>query len=323
MSTRRLRQSGLLQDQIMDERTVELIDGPCEGRMLWPAAFVGEVPLLLNDQFQVDMASPTMFAFYGQVEGSADRFVFTLLRRIDGGHVRAEFVGGPHNGTRELQFWGKSLKLPVGDGYVAFDFTKLGEPVGIAVYEWRDDTTGGRYHFASVDDSPAAAEKMRALVRSCRIRQMMDRFYANPDYKIYGTPPTDRHKQVKVEYGTWKAEVDEGMAPLILELWHLGFDTLGSCQDMQEDGKTAYVLFPCEEHGRQLHEMLVSAGIQSTTETKRLKIGSEKDPGNMIEIDGLNVRMAPAELGRIVELLREKRTGRSGTPSTAAAGDAA
>jgi hypothetical protein len=37
------------------------------------------------------------------------------------------------------------------------------------------------------------------------------------------------HPQVHIEANGWKADVDEGLAPLILALWHEGIETLTSC----------------------------------------------------------------------------------------------
>lgn len=34
--------------------------------------------------------------------------------------------------------------------------------------------------------------------------------------------------------GGWEADVDEGIAPLVLELWRNGIETAGSCQDVGE-----------------------------------------------------------------------------------------
>lgn len=39
------------------------------------------------------------------------------------------------------------------------------------------------------------------------------------------------HKQVKVEWNGMTADVDEGIAPLILALWRAGINTFNSCQE--------------------------------------------------------------------------------------------
>lgn len=50
-----------------------------------------------------------------------------------------------------------------------------------------------------------------------------------------------KHPQVHIEWGDQAAEVDEGIAPLILELWKAGIDTMMSCQD--NDGRL-WIEFP-------------------------------------------------------------------------------
>lgn len=42
------------------------------------------------------------------------------------------------------------------------------------------------------------------------------------------------HKQVKITHGKMSAEVDEGIAELILEIWKHGIDTIMSCEENQQ-----------------------------------------------------------------------------------------
>jgi len=39
------------------------------------------------------------------------------------------------------------------------------------------------------------------------------------------------HKQVRIRHGEMEADVDEEIAPLILELWRAGVETISSCQN--------------------------------------------------------------------------------------------
>jgi hypothetical protein len=39
------------------------------------------------------------------------------------------------------------------------------------------------------------------------------------------------HPQVRIEHGSWSADVDEEIAPLILACWRAGVDTDNSCQE--------------------------------------------------------------------------------------------
>jgi hypothetical protein len=59
------------------------------------------------------------------------------------------------------------------------------------------------------------------------------------------------HRQVTIEHEGQAAEVDEGIAPLILALWRGGLRTLASCQNISESWSSdypplAYVSFETE-----------------------------------------------------------------------------
>lgn len=45
------------------------------------------------------------------------------------------------------------------------------------------------------------------------------------------------HNQVEIEHGDMRAEVDEGIADLILVLWKLGIETVLSCENNGEVGR--------------------------------------------------------------------------------------
>ena len=50
------------------------------------------------------------------------------------------------------------------------------------------------------------------------------------------------HPQVRIEHGSWSADVDEEIAPLILACWRAGIDTDNSCQENRPG--IAWVEFP-------------------------------------------------------------------------------
>lgn len=53
--------------------------------------------------------------------------------------------------------------------------------------------------------------------------------------KVFGfTLYVEKHKQVKVRVGKRKADIDEGIVPLIEELWKAGIETSVSCQQNRE-----------------------------------------------------------------------------------------
>jgi hypothetical protein len=108
-----------------------------------------------------------------------------------------------------------------------------------------------------------------------RLQHAVDRFYRSPRDLVYSMKPTDKHKQVSIAHGHRRAVVDELIAPLILELWRCGFDTLGSCQE-HASGK-AYIMFPFQEHGEAVHKILSDAGIESSCEPVALGVRGPLD----------------------------------------------
>jgi hypothetical protein len=51
------------------------------------------------------------------------------------------------------------------------------------------------------------------------------------------------HRQVHIKVGDMEADVDEGMAPLILELWRANMSTVMSCQGEPSDDRQAFIMF--------------------------------------------------------------------------------
>ena len=66
--------------------------------------------------------------------------------------------------------------------------------------------------------------------------------------------PRNYHRQVLVEHEGAGAEVDEGIAPLILALWRRGFRTISSCE--HEPGTPcAWIGFPTLEEAERFQRM--------------------------------------------------------------------
>jgi hypothetical protein len=57
------------------------------------------------------------------------------------------------------------------------------------------------------------------------------------------------HEQVRIEHGDMSAEVDVGIAPLILTLWKRGFRTVAS-DERDPDTAVAYVAFESDEQAQ-------------------------------------------------------------------------
>jgi hypothetical protein len=52
------------------------------------------------------------------------------------------------------------------------------------------------------------------------------------------------HEQVTIQQEGRTAEVDEGIAALVVALWRRGFDTVSSCQSFPPAAGLAYIAFP-------------------------------------------------------------------------------
>lgn len=90
------------------------------------------------------------------------------------------------------------------------------------------------------------------------------------------------HKQVKIKYGKIKAEVDEGIAELILELWKIGLITSQSCQEY--DFKMAYIIFnghiinKLPDFLKEMAEQKTYCSDEWTAECTDVSFPSEKIP---------------------------------------------
>src|SRR5688500_168585 len=62
-----------------------------------------------------------------------------------------------------------------------------------------------------------------------------------------------RHTQVLVEWQGRQAEVDEGIAPLVLACWQKGIDTVMSCQDDRPG--VVWVMFPSSDDAKRFLDL--------------------------------------------------------------------
>ncbi len=294
----------------MDKHKVRLIGGPLAG----VATLLGElktvIHLPLNDKLQKVDENPTTLAEYQQVEGLADGYQFVGLFRIDGKPFPIEFVDGPFKGIRPSErpapWCDTTIKVLLGTEKAPFDGN--GEPGGYAVYERREVNGEFKFYFISIEDSPDAVAEMRQQLRLDKLRSAMQHFYQEPNDAIYSRPPTDRHRQLRVQWGPRSANVDERLAPIIQEIWRRDFDTIGSCEELEETNPhcgMAYVSFPFLAHGGEFVHLLAEAGIECASDRKRMGIRSDK--GDELTFDILNVRFWPRDFSRILETLRGER----------------
>ena len=144
-----------------------------------------------------------------------------------------------------------------------------------------------------------------------RISDAIRNFYASPDYSVYSMQPTDRHKQVHVEVGHRRADVDEQIAPLIAELWKRALETGGSCQARPEGSKhagKAYVGFWRITQGEQFKSILDAAGMQCELEPKKPRLHRRRSDGTTsdeLAFDGANVLFKSTDIAKATEALRQ------------------
>lgn len=100
-----------------------------------------------------------------------------------------------------------------------------------------------------------------------------------------------RHRQVRIEHEGVSAEVDEGIAPLILALWRLGFRTLASCESWpvlsERVGRdTAYVSFETGEEAGAFAGIVgsVSSVLVRGEPDDAVKVKVESDPAYAAEV---------------------------------------
>ena len=161
----------------------------------------------------------------------------------------------------------------------------MGDPAAVAVYSlqsWRPVA----YCLDRIDDSPDAVARAIDEVKEQKLAAAIRNFYLSPDYGTYSIQPTGDHQQVALQVGWRMGFVDEGIAPLLAEVWRLGLDTLGSCQERPlgtESAGMAYLGFPRRSDAECFHRWLTLAGIPATLKDKRITIASKQDPVAAVE----------------------------------------
>jgi hypothetical protein len=168
-----------------------------------------------------------------------------------------------------------------------------------------------KYAFACLDDAPQSIADATEFLREDRLDKAINNFYENPNYDIYTMKPTGRHEQVLVQVGHRRANVDVGIASVIRELFRIGLDTIGSCQERPK-GETfagqAYVAFYRERDATRFYNILCSAGIEATIKPKSMKISGRRSadgpPEDEFEVPSGNVMFPSCEIERATQFLR-------------------
>ncbi len=262
------------------------------------------IPLDENLRY-ISAGEPFALAGYKREESDGVvRYRFLTIRRPDDQPFLVEFVGGPAEGivplSGPIQYGPEEFLVPL---TVEMKFLKNGgEVVGVAIYGRRQEEGKWRYHFLRTETSGPLLEEVKAQTARRRLKQATNAFYRSPNYSIYTVQPTDEHPQVRIQVGHRIANVDERLGPMLQEVWRLGLDTLGSCQETKL-GK-AWIGFPIAEEGDAFHQVLSRAAIPSTVERKIGHIAHSDRLDEKIEYEQVNVFFASADIDRITSYLR-------------------
>jgi hypothetical protein len=295
---------------------VRLEGGPHLGLIAVEPPLQASIALGVNDGLERDDGpQPYAYAVYARESLAVEPvYVFRAYRRAQDQPFLVEFVGGPKSGIHPLPqppaTFGPQVRcLLKPDGTLHEGVGPVGSE---AIYERRWVGRVQKYVFASPDHSPQSIAPATDSVGEDRLEDAIKSFYDNPNYDIYTTKPTDRHQQVLVQVGHRRAHVDVGIVSIIRELFRLGLDTIGSCQEGAKgepfEGQ-AYVGFCRERDAKRFYNMLTSGGIAATFKAKKLKIvtrGRSDAPAEHIEVPSGNVMFPSCDIERVAELLRSE-----------------
>jgi hypothetical protein len=164
---------------------------------------------------------------------------------------------------------------------------------------------GCKMKIESNDKDELDAATILVEENTSEIRQLakaaMRSFYENPNYAIYSTPQPPEHEQVAVTWGHRRATVDKGIADVIVGLWQLDFDTLGSCE--QRPSGKAYVLLPVPGQGHAFIDLISKMGISAEFQPK-IRTVQDSSNGRERRIPGGNVIFDPIDIPKVVSILR-------------------
>ncbi len=293
---------------------VRVEGGPHLGLLSIEPPLPATITLGVNEDLERDDGpEPFAYAIYA-LDGQAVEpvYVFRAYGRDQNQPFMVEFLGGPRSGVHALvqppATYGSEVRCLLNvDGTVHDGVGPVG---GVAIYERRWVGKVQKYVFASIDNNPQPAADHAKPADEDRLEDAIRSFYANPNYDIYTTKPTDRHAQVLVQVGHRRAHVDVGIASVIRELFRLGLDTIGSCEEQAKgepfEGQ-AYVGFCRERDAKRFYDIVTAGGINATFKPKKLKILTRRSPDAPPEdqvVPAGNVMFPACDLERIAELLR-------------------
>ncbi len=271
----------------------------------------GRIGLPIDDDGKPAQNAHVGIAVY-QLAGTAEdpRYVFSGCQRIDGQPFSMEFIDGPAKGVRPSPIPARWLPNEIQVPLLGDDtpFAGQGDPVSVAVYGKCE--LDGRMKLACqrIDRAASVVASVKEHLDEQRLANALQYFYVNPNYDLYTMKPTGEHVQVPVQVGFRRGHVDEGIAPLISEIWRLDFDTFGSCQRRPAGhnfAAYAYVAFPRRRDAKDFRDLLSALQIRTILVENTIKIG-RRDPagaGEPIEFPSGNVMFEADAIGAITEAM--------------------
>jgi hypothetical protein len=108
-----------------------------------------------------------------------------------------------------------------------------------------------------------------------------------------------RHREVAIEYGELRADVDEPLAPIVLRLWQLGIPTTGSCQGPWQDQSHGYIQFETADGATRFLALIAAASERGRHSlSQRVLGGMYADPDVIGEDELWDFACWPVPVGR-------------------------
>ena len=117
------------------------------------------------------------------------------------------------------------------------------------------------------------------------------------------------HPQVHIRHGEVEADVDEKIAPLILEVWRAGITTTSSCQEFSLRGTAGvWIVFPTKTDGKLFSRITKCPVAKSKIRQKDFEAsGWDREPGDEERVGTYiyYVLFPPSEVEPVLARLRK------------------
>jgi hypothetical protein len=111
------------------------------------------------------------------------------------------------------------------------------------------------------------------------------------------------HRQVRIEHEGMSADVDEGIAEVVLALWRLGFDTISSCEHL-EGTAVAFVGFPTVDDAERFDGMIPNGKVVVPIEEDYAAVSEESFEAGFSGWGSAAVGWPHEETGVVLDALR-------------------